>query len=845
MNLDFIEKFRKEKELLFAELRQLNRKRRGVRDVLKKHTRWVDGLIASYSRERIGSTEGVCLVALGGYGRRQLNPHSDIDVMLLVKNTIDEEFIKGLYDLLYGLDYSCLLTTRTIEECVKLAKEDTTIKAALFDSRYVYGDKKLWKEYEKALKKRIVSEDVEEFVEAVLFYRSKRFEASGSTIFVLEPNIKEGVGSLRDYHCLLWIAKALYGARSMLDLKKRGTISAREYAHFRASLSFLWQLRNALHFITGKKTDILHLDLRKRVAEELGITDSSRFSATERLMRKYYYHAGYMERITTKYIELFTGKPSSGKPFRLDTNVSLRNGELVFDKLKDVYDVVQVFYYAALYGVKIDRKSMEQLEAFPASRIRSGRRDEPVAFLFREILSMDKPVAKTVRSMHESAFLDRFIPEFGNICCLSEYSLYHKYTVDEHSIQALYNLDMLYEIDAHEGFTLRLAYIWKHLAPHERFVLRLAVLLHDTGKIEKQSHEIVGARIAARVGRRLGIGIDLQRLLVFLVRNHLVINRIVSGRDVDDSRTLEYFVDVVKDKDRLNLLMLLAYSDMKAVNDNVWNSWKESLIESLYMRTAYYFENKSYEDYVAASARESRRRIKALLGEPYYGLIEQLPVNIFRDIETKSMARYIRDIKDTGRSVFLYKTGKDTDKLLVYYRNEFGLVHKISGVLVCFDINIVSARSYDLKSGMIIDIFDVRLPKDDINVEQIEQMLKGVDEGSVDLNACVDAKRSVFLTRTERARLELSLSEVDVAVDNSISDLYTVISIKAPDRIGLIYDITGVFTKFRLHIGMFIVDTKGATAVDTFYVVNEHFRKIYSEKVIDMIKSGLYEILSR
>ncbi len=849
MNWEFVAEKQKEKEKLFALLKEKNRSKKGSREVIKKHTLWVDNTIKQYISSNGIKKSDRCIVALGGYGRRQLNPYSDIDIMLLVKETDEptEELIKDLYDIFYSLGYTCSVSTRTIQECIKLSDEDVTIKASLLDSRLIYGDTALYRDYLSAIQKQVIAKNREKFIEAVLEYREKRYSAFGNTIFVLEPNIKEGVGSLRDYHSLIWIGKVKFASKNMLALKKEGRMSEEDYVQLRNALHFLWQLRNALHFITDKKTDTLHLDLREKVATQMGIGPSSRFSASERLMRRYYYHARKMQKLTEKYMELYTSskqQPEESRPIFIDKSTYLKSDRLHYKGDTTLHALFTVLFYAVLYEAKIDERGRELFLKEIREKTAGKRKDEHLAFIFRSMLMLDKPVTHVLRTMHDTTLLDRYIPEFGNICCLTEYSLYHKYTVDEHSLQAINNLDELYNVDIPGRFIMRLAYLWKHLQPHDRFILRLAVLLHDIGKIKKEKHEIVGAKLAQRVARRLSVGVELENKLLFLIENHLLIPRLVSERDLDDTKTLNQFLSVVDDKEKLDLLMLLTYADMKAVNDNVWNSWKESLIESLYLKSAYYFENKSYDEYLNLSAKESKRRIKALLGENYIDLIEQMPNSIFRDIDSESMARYIKDIKDTKRSAFLYRTGKDTDKLIIYYKNEFGLFNKISGVLVCLNINIVSARSYDLKNGMILDIFDITLPEEPVEAREIEELLRKADSRAIDLNECVDSKRSVFLSRTERAKLKISLAEVDVRVDNGISDLYTVIRIKAPDRIGLIYDITKVFLSFRLYIGMFIVDTKGAVAIDTFYVVDEHLRKIYSEKEIGMIKSALYGILS-
>ncbi len=843
---DFIKNKRVEKEKLFKYIENLNKKRGTVRESVKEHSAWVDKTIIKYLTLLSINKKGVCCIALGGYGRKQLNPYSDIDIMLLTQNELDAEHITRLYDLLYGLGYECSISTRSIDECISLSKKDDTIKTALYDSRFLWGNSRLFKTYLSVLENDIIKYNKNDFIDAKIEYMQKRYTKYGNTVFVLEPNIKEGVGSLRDYHTLIWISKTLYLTKNVLDMKKRSIMDIEDYTQLRNALYFLWQTRNALHFLTHKETDTLHLDLRDKVALEVGYEPSKRFAAQERLMRKYYYYTRNIERVTQKYLDLMLEKtPKRKNSIFISENMVLNTKEISYKKpFIGPFDTFILFYYSAMYGVNISIDTIDTIKKIISKNIRKHKKDKVIAFLFRNMLSLDKPISKTIRIMHESGLLDKYIPEFGNICCLSEYSLYHKYTVDEHSIQTLEYLDELYQYDTPKTFLTRLSYIWRNLKTHDRYILRLACILHDIGKIKKEKHEIEGAKLSVEIAKRLNLGENLTYKLEFLIKNHLLINKTISTRDIEDPKTLKDFTEIVDTKDKLNLLSLLSYADMKAVNDNVWNSWRESLIESLYLKTAYYFENKNYDEYLKVNAKESKRRIKIILGKAYKKLIDDLPDNIFNDIDTAVITKYIKDIKDTKRSVFIYKTNKDVDKLLVYYKNEFGFFHKISGVLACFNINIISAKSYNLKNGMIVDIFNVNIPDDyTINDNSIEEMLYNVENGKEDLNRCVLAKKNVFLSRIEKAKLDISLSQIDITIDNDLSDIYTVIRIYAPDRIGLIYDITKVFLRFKLQVDTFILDTKGAIAVDTFYIIDEKFKKIYSDKLINLIKSNLYEVL--
>ncbi|WP_025209308.1 bifunctional uridylyltransferase/uridylyl-removing protein GlnD [Hippea sp. KM1] len=831
-----------EKKELFEQLKQLNSIRRKVRYIVKSHTDWIDGKLGRVF-DAVFPKDEICVVAVGGYGRRQLNPHSDIDIMVVPSNMTDvDEGVRGVYDFLYGVDYDCSVAVRSIDECVEFSKDDDTIKTSLADSRFLWGNRSIYERYQDVLKNRILKDDVDGFIQAKMDYLNRMHSRYGNTVYVLEPNVKEGVGSLRDYHVLIWIAKVLFGIKNAIEMQKKGLLDADSYAKLRESLYFLWQLRNALHFDAGKKNDVLFLDLRRKMALSMGFSDSQRFLAEDRLMRRYYYNAQNLNRVVDYSLEGFFKKVSHTYVF-LDDRIRI-NDRIDVNRCDSVLGVFEAFYYSALYSKPLTAKSLRLAKGFVSDAARQ-RDSYSVAFIFRQLLSLETDISYTIRQMHEIALLDRYIPEFGNVCCLTENSLYHKYTVDEHSIQTLVNLERLYHYDVPKTFVMRLAYIWKNLKPHDRFVLRLAALLHDIGKIEKKHHEIVGEKLAGEIAKRLHLGDDLKKKLEFLVRNHLLINRIISTLDVDDPKTVEDFLRVVDSKEKLNLLMLLTYADMKAVNDNVWTGWKESLIETLYLKATYTFENRDYDEYLKINAKASREKIKAILGRCYHELIDTFPDNIFNDIDDATMVKYIKDIKDTSRNVFAYVDEKtETVKVVVYYKNIFGFFNKISGVLACQDISIITAKSYNLSDNMIVDVLSVKANDGGVDADAIQSMLRSVLDGEFDLDRCMESKKNRFLSRLERAKLELTLQQVDVKVDNSVSDLYTVIRVYAPDRVGLVYYITKVFAEFRLQVGMFILDTKGNMAVDTFYVIGEDFKKIYSPKILELIKSKLYEVLA-
>jgi len=289
------------------------------------------------------------------------------------------------------------------------------------------------------------------------------------------------------------------------------------------------------------------------------------------------------------------------------------------------------------------------------------------------------------------------------------------------------------------------------------------------------------------------------------------------------------------------MLMLITFADMNAVNDNVWTPWRENLIESLYIKTLYAFDNKNYYEFLELHVKETKRRMRQMLGE--HSMLDILPNSIFNDEDFDTLYDFIKTIDDMGKATKVYTKDYGISKLFVYYKNEFGFFNKISGILACQDVSIISGKSYTLKNNTIIDVFNVYSEKKELSSEIIDNFIEDIDSKKISLDECVKRRNKKFLSRKQKAKIALSIDKINLTVDNEASDIYTSITIYAPDRMGLLYDITSVFLELSLSIGMFILDTKGEIAVDTFYVTDANSRKIYSKKTIDLIKSRIYEVL--
>ena len=469
--LDFADTKLKQKKLLFEQLRSLNKKTKSGRSLLKIHSKWVDEVIQEFYKNFSQNTQN-CIIALGGYGRNQLNPFSDIDLMILYTklDSSIEKLSKDLSDLLYKLGYDTSVIVRTLKDCFELSKKDDTIKTSLMDSKYVCGNQKLFLRYEFILKK-IIEMDKVSYVKTKIESYQIRHTKYGNTVFVLEPNIKEGVGGLRDYHSVVWIYKAIFNTKNALDMKKHNLMTDFDYETLTSALYFLWRLRNAMHFVANGKNDILYLNLREAIASEMQIYASSYFSAQERLMRKYYYYARKMQDVCEKLINkaaIYISENKNPVVFEIDSKTKVVNNHLEFYDDLNLYNILILFYYSVRYCVNL---SFDTIYSINTTNISNQKNDLFVFKLFRLIFSYPKPMYKQIYQMHKSNLLNKLIPEFGKIYCLSEYSMYHKYTVDEHSLQALYFLDELFEKKTDSPLIMRLQHIFLSLNERDLFLL--------------------------------------------------------------------------------------------------------------------------------------------------------------------------------------------------------------------------------------------------------------------------------------------------------------------------------------------------------------------------------------
>src|SRR3954470_4099216 len=551
-----------------------------------------------YYAQNPSTAERIAVVATGGYGRGELAPGSDIDLLFLrpFKQTAwGESVIEFILYMLWDLGLKVGHATRSLAESVRLAKQDVTIRTAILETRYLWGDQALYEELRKKFWSEIAAGNGQDFVEAKLAERSQRHERQGESRYLVEPNIKEGKGGLRDLQTLYWIGKYLYHVDDAANLVEHGVFTKEEYRTFQKAEAFLWNVRVRLHYLLGRAEERLSFDVQPSLATELGYVDADKpRRAVEAFMRAYFLVAkdvGDLTRIFCAALEEQHRKPRRDltrilpgflRPRSPDDDFYVENGRLNANPAifrQDPANILRMFHIADIKGVDIHPDALRTVTR-SLDLITDQVRENPVANqAFLEALTSRHDPERALRLMNEAGVLGRFIPEFGHAVGLMQFNMYHHYTVDEHLIRAVGNVAAI-ERGTHKEDHPLTSDIIKRI--QSRNVLYCAILLHDMAKGLPGDHSDVGAAIAQTLCPRLGLSANDTVAVAWLVKNHLVMSDTAQRRDVSDPKTVRDFVEMVQSPEMRRLVLILAVADIRAGGPGVWNGWKGQLLRELY-----------------------------------------------------------------------------------------------------------------------------------------------------------------------------------------------------------------------------------------------------------------------
>ena len=817
--------------------------------------------VADAKREGLAPTP-VVLVALGGYGRGELHPLSDLDLMLIYDGemgTYVQRTTQGLLYALWDLGLQVGHAVRSLPDCLAMARTDFPSRTSMQQARFLVGDRRLFNRFRKVLAENVYQKDFAQFLETTLTERDQRYRKFGGSPYMGEPNVKESAGGLRDIHTAMWLASTKFGTRTLRELADKRLITEREQRATDEALTLLWRVRNELHFLSGHKNDVLSRDIQPQIAKNFGYTGDELSLPVEKFMRDYYMHARVIHRVSRRLIarcrETLSRRASVHRRLRQE---ALADGLIVIDGQlrlaqpdgrafrEDPLRLLKVFWHSHQLGfelgIDVERAIEDSLDLIDdAFRASPEARD-----LFLGICRNWGRVAQTFREMHELGVLGRYLPEWGALTCLVQYDVYHKFTADQHSLLAVQNLEALApgQSPDSEGNA-------QVVSELERpGLLMMGMLLHDIGKGKGHGHVAKGIPLIETLTTRVGLAPEDADKVIFLVAHHLTMSHIAQRRDIDDPKTVESLAEVCRTPERLRMLYLLTCADMRAVGPGVMTGWQAQILWDLYARTLARVTGGQRE----RPTREAmaQRVTEAMRGEVARTTVAaHLALLSERYLATMSPQRIAAHLRLLDRlaeegvlaTELFHHPDLGSSELVVATRDVPGLFALIAGTLAAQGINILSAQIHTRADGIVIDTFQVNDPFGEAVTEEARwrrtlEALRRVLRGEVSVEDLLARRRSLH------AGSEGGVAgPPKISLDNQLSDSSTVLEVKCPDRVGLLYVITRTLSAQGLDIASARIATEIDQAYDTFYVTDRHGRRLEDESAMARIRESLEDAL--
>ncbi|OYX42185.1 MAG: [protein-PII] uridylyltransferase [Rhodobacterales bacterium 32-67-9] len=810
-------------------------------------------------------TEGerMAVLAVGGYGRAEMAPHSDVDLLFLTPWKMTawaESVIESMLYILWDLRLKVGHASRTVKDCLRLGREDYTIRTALLERRFLTGHQPLAAELRKKLRNDLFKGTGAEFIEAKLSERAERHKRQGGQRYVLEPNVKEGKGGLRDLQTLYWIGKYIHGVRQAAELVDQGLFRREEYQTFAAAEDFLWAVRCHLHLITGRANDQLTFDLQVEVANRMGYDDSGGRRAVEHFMQDYFRHATHVGELTRVFLTALEARHAKREAMlvgllrrrkKMREGFRIDNGRINISDpkafLKDKLNLLRIFEEALRTGYLIHPDAMRVVAANLGMIDDEMREDREATRIFLDLMLKHGNPERALRRMNELGILSAFIPEFEPIVAMMQFNVYHHYTVDEHTIQTISTLAQIERHELIEELPLSSSILD---AGVNRRVLYVALLLHDIGKGRSEDHSILGARIARKVAPRLGLNAEECETVEWLVRYHLFMSDMAQKRDLSDPRTVRDFAKVVKTRKRLDLLTVLTVCDIRGVGPTTWNNWKAMLLRRLHSETAEALEaglenvnRAKQEDEAKRALREALadwdqkevRRETARHYDPYWQGLSTETHKVF--------AALLRDIPDDAIRVDI-KPDPDHDATRACFvlADHPGIFSRLAGALALVGANVVDARTYTSKDGYATAVFWVQdsegHPYETGRLPRLRAMIEKTLKGEV-------VAREALKDRDKIKKRERQFQfPTHITFDNEGSEIYTIVEVDTRDRPGLLYDLTRTLAANNIYIASAVIATFGAQVVDTFYVKDMFGLKLHTKSKQENLEKKLRQAIT-
>jgi [protein-PII] uridylyltransferase len=823
-----------------------------------------------YPVDNPSGAEAISIAAVGGYGRGTLAPGSDIDLLFILpykQTPWGEQVTEYILYMLWDLGQKVGHAVRSVDDCIRMARADMTVRTATLEARYLTGDRTLFDTLVKRFETEIMPRTGPEFIAAKMAEREERHRQMGNTRYVVEPNIKDGKGGLRDLHTLFWIGKYFYRVKTSAELVEKGVLSAEEYRLFQRAENFLWAIRCNLHFLTGRADEKLTFDVQPELADRLHFADRPGMLGVERMMKRYFLVAkdvGDLTRIFCTSLEFDHAKPLDmmGRVAGIFKRgkVAIRNEpDFVIDSGRlntarpDTFEkhplaLIRSFLVAGRNDLLFHPDAIKQITRSLHLIDHDIRNDKAANEWFLEILTSPRTVERILRQMNESGVLGKFVPEFGKIVALMQFNMYHHYTVDEHLIRSV---GVMADI-ANGGLRQELPLtheLWPSL--NDTRLLYVALFLHDIAKGRPEDHSIAGARIARKFCPRLGLDAAETDTVAWLIEYHLLMSEIAQARDLQDPETARAFADIVQSPQRLALLMILTACDIRAVGPGVWTGWKGSLLRSLYYATEPLLSGGhsrvSQADRVAAAKADLEKALAAWPRDELETYVARhynhywLRAELELQLEHAKMIRAADQAHQPFAGSIRIRSFESITEVSFYTPDHPRLLSLIAGACTMCEASIIGAQIFSTRDGQALDTFRLRraFTSDEDEkvranriIETVKQLLQGKRQVLIDLG-----KES-----RHNRRLKPFTLPAEVQVSNTLSEKFTVIEVSGLDRTGLLHQLTRAISDLNLTIGSAHIGTYGEKAVDVFYVTDLTGHKIESKPRQRLIRDTLLKV---
>lgn len=814
----------------------------------------------------------IALLGLGGYGRKEMSPYSDIDLLFLRPPDAAEGIYRGIRSILYLLwDARVEIghSVRTVDECTQEAHKDLAVLTSLMDTRLVWGNEAIYRELLIERERLLHEADPLELYMKIEAERRKSYDRFGHTIYLLEPHLKEGPGSLRYIQLIAWLVRMIFGTSNFDDLTAVGVYGQNAVDEVKRGMHFLAEIRARLHFLMGRRDDRLKFEAQTALAQQMGFQDTPQRRGVEGLMREYYRHASTMDffgrRVLAKVRLILHPKiVSDAKRLKLDESFYVGAGG-IYHVSPDSFaaepiEILYAFRHVAETGCELDIRMVDLIRNRLRSMDDTLRIDLEANRIFLDIFRCRGSVSKSLNAMMKIGFLEYFIPEFTWIRFLPQHDIYHQYTVDLHTIAVLGIMDSFRRSQDPDDVLLRT--IFDRLERPE--VLFLSGLFHDMAKGHGPGHEVRGEQVARPILQRLGLPQEDIDDACFLIRNHLAMTHLAFKKDLHDVDLVGRFAENVVHKRRLDLLTLLTHADLRAVGPTAFSSWRRMLLEELYYRTVDILEGEGPEgEDLAEWIRQIKSAVRELVRPPFRGptlesYLDSAGSRYFLDYYPGLIVEHYTDLRSYLES--RGKTRMDPEdaiarkvdhrlpgysSITLITRDRPGLFFRIAGSLAANRINILAAWSHSIEDVAVGSFHVNDIPEgpldDPDRWEHFQQDLKRVLSGEVDVDELVAVRRAARRVYPGGVRPRFP---VKVEIDNAASDRATIVEVYAHDRPGLLYDITRKLSSFGVNIVLTKITTEVDQAADIFYLQDETGSKIIDFERLDQVRTNLQDHLA-